>query len=287
MKSMPTDNVSGADNQQETCVAFNYFTGFCCGEGSFSLLKLNNRKSKNGGIYYTPDFTVSNAEILLLKEVNNAITGGSGIISKIKGGYNLSFRGKEKVKEVIYFFKTYPPPVGDLFKSRLMLIERAVNLLEAKKGYRRSKVLQRKLENIRSKFSEIKKTAVPISEFPRRKFGRKTYGYFLSGVFDAEGSVGFKSNGSRKQPFFAIAMKDQKIVELFKNYFKLGNIHMRPKEKMIHFEVGAQSEVRNILQKFFNKYPPKLRKMRQRVNKTLRILNDYTQGPKHNSLGMI
>lgn len=284
---MSTDNVSGADNQQETCVAFYYFTGFCCGEGSFSLLKLNNRKSKNGGVYYTPDFTVSNAEIILLKELNNVITGGLGVISKIKGGYNLSFRGKEKVKKVISFLRKYPPVVGDLFQSRLLLLERAIYLLEAEKGYRRSEVLRRKLERIRSQLSKIKKTAIPISEFPLKKFDRESQGYFLSGVFDAEGSVGFKSNGSKGQPFFAIAMKDQKIVELFKNYFKLGNIHMRPKEKMIHFEVGAQSEVRNILQKFFNKYPPKLRKMRQRVDKTLRILNDYTQGPKCKSLGMI
>ena len=283
---MPTDNVSGADNQQETCVAFYYFTGFCCGEGSFSLLKLNNRKSKNGGVYYTPDFTVSNAEIILLKELNNVITGGLGIISKIKGGYNLSFRGKEKVKKVISFLRKYPPMVGDLFQSRLLLLERAIYLLEAEKGYRRSEVLRHKLESIRSQLSKIKKTAIPISEFPLNKFDRESQGYFLSGVFDADGSVGFKSNGSRKQPFFAIAMKDQKIVELFKNYFKLGNIHMRPKEKMIHFEVGAQSEVRNILQKFFNKYPPKLRKMRQRVDNTLRILNDYTQGSKCKSLGM-
>ena len=56
---------------------------------------------------------------------------------------------------------------------------------------------------------------------------------------------------------------------------------------MIHYEVGAQSEVRNLLQKFFKKYPPKLRKMRERVERTLRILNDYTQGPKHKNLGMI
>lgn len=284
---MSTDNVSGADNQQETCVAFYYFTGFCCGEGSFSLLKLNNRKSKNGGVYYTPDFTVSNAEIILLKELNNVITGGLGILSKIKGGYNLSFRGKEKVKKVISFLRKYPPVVGDLFQSRLLLLERAIYLLEAEKGYRRSEVLRRKLESIRSQLTKIKKTAIPISEFPLNKFDRESQGYFLSGVFDADGSVGFKSNGSRKQPFFAIAMKDQKIVELFKNYFKSGNIHMRPKEKMIHFEVGAQSEVRNILQKFFNKYPPKLRKMCQRVDNTLRILNDYTQGSKYKSLGMI
>ena len=247
---MSTKKASGADNQQETYEAF-YYTGFCCGEGSFSLLRLNNRKSKNGGVYYTPDFTVSNAEKPLLKEVETAIAKGCGVIWKIKGGYNLSFRGKGRVKKVISFFEKYPPPVGDLFKSRLMLLDKAISLIESEKRYRRSKLLQQKLEDIRKQFSIIKKTAVPISNFSQIKLDRKSQGFFLSGVFDAEGSVGFKSSGSGKQPFFAVAMKDHKIVKLFKNYFQVGNIHPRTKEKMIHYEIGARNEVRNILQSFF------------------------------------
>ena len=276
---MSTKKASGADNQQETYEAF-YYTGFCCGEGSFSLLRLNNRKSKKGGIYYTPDFTVSNAEKPLLKKVEAAIAKGCGVIWKIEGGYNLSFRGKAKVKKVISFFEKYPPPVGDLFKSRLMLLDQAISLIESEKRYRRPESLQKKLESIRKQFSKIKKTAVPISNFSQIKIDRKSQGYFLSGVFDAEGSVGFKLNGFKKQPFFAVAMKDQKIVRFFKDYFRVGNIHSRAKEKMIHYEVGARNEVRNILQSFFKTYPPKLRKMRLRVEKTLRILNDYTQGSK-------
>lgn len=264
-----------------------YFTGFCCGEGSFSLLKLKNRKSKKGGVYYTPDFTVSNSEVVLLKELNNIIACGCGAISKVKGGYNLSFRGKKKVKKVISFFRKYPPVVGDLFQSRLELLSKALNLLEAKRGYKRSDRLQQELEDIRYQFSKIKETAVPIVRYQQLKVDRKSQGYFLSGVFDAEGSVGFKSNGYKKQPFFAVAMKDQRIVELFKNYFQVGNIHLRPREKMIHYEIGARKEVYFVLQTFFKMYPPKLRKMQKRIDKTLRILNDYTQGPKPVRLGII
>jgi hypothetical protein len=184
--------------------SFYYFTGFCCGEGSFSLLRLKNRKSRNGGVYYTPDFTVSNAEMALLEELNQVVAEGCGVISKIKGGYNLSFRGKGKVKRVISFFKKYPPIVGDLFQSKLGLLIKAVNLLEAERGYRRSKNLQRNLESVRAQFSKIKRTGVPISEFPQVNFDEKSQGYFLSGVIDAEGSVGFKSNGSKNNRFLRL-----------------------------------------------------------------------------------
>lgn len=63
---MPTDNASSADNQQETVQVPYFFTGFCCGEISCSLLRLSNRKSKTGGVYYTPDITITNADYSLL-----------------------------------------------------------------------------------------------------------------------------------------------------------------------------------------------------------------------------
>jgi hypothetical protein len=278
MNPMPTENAPGADNQQET-LEFLYFTGFCCGEISFSLLRLSNRKSNKGGVYYTPDITVSNADLALLKEVNLVIAENCGIISKVKGAYNLSFRGKIKVKKVLSFFAKYPPIAGDLFQSRYVLIIRAIKILEAGKSYRRSIQKQKLLEKIRTQFSQVKKTAVPISSFPQKTFDKNKIGYFLSGVFDAEGSVGLKTNGNRKQPFFAIAMKDVKIVELFKSFIGFGNIHPRPKEKMIHFEIGAKKEVLFALQMFSENYPSKLAKVRRKIERLKRILNDYTLEP--------
>lgn len=278
---MSTDNVFGADNQQETLYLF-YYTGFCCGEISCSLLKLSNRKSKIGGVYYTPDITISNADKSLLEECNQVIADGCGVISKIKGGYNLSIRGKIKVKKTLNFFKNYPPILGDLVLSRLALISKSIVVLEGRKSYRRSRSEQEQLEKIRRQFVKIKATAIPISKYPQKNINQDAIGYFLSGILDAEGSVGLKSNGSRKQPFLAVAMKDYKIVELFKDFLKVGNIHRRPKEKIYHFEIGAKNEVLFALQLFSDKYPSRLKKVRKRIYKLQRILNDYTPGTRIN-----
>ncbi len=79
---MPTENASSADNQQEALSNF-YYTGFCVGEMSCSLLKLSNKKSKNGGVYYMPDITISNQYKPLLEEMNKIIADNEGVISSI------------------------------------------------------------------------------------------------------------------------------------------------------------------------------------------------------------
>ena len=272
----------GADNQQETlpCCPY-YFTGFCCGEISVCLLRLSNRKSKKGGVYYTPDITISNADLVLLREVNREIADNYGVISKIKGGFNLSIRGKAKVKIALAFFDKYPPIVGDLVLSRLLLIRKALEILESQKTHTRSPNMQKQLDRIRQKLSDIKKTAVPIRNFTQVNFNPNAIGYFLSGLLDAEGSVGFKSNGTGKQPFIAVAMKDVKIVELFKMFLKVGHIHERPKEKMLHFEIGARNDVLKILNVLLNIYPSKLRKVIRRMRQVKWILNDYTLGSRY------
>lgn len=278
-----TDNASSADNQQETLqVPFSpyYFTGFCSGEISFCLLKLRNRKSKTGGVYYTPDITISNADIDLLKEVNDVVAEGCGVLSKIKGGFNLSIRGKEKVKKVFAFFAKYPPIAGDLVLTRLALLSKAVKLLEDQKAGRRTLGTENQLEEIRQTLVFVKQSAIPTSNFPQTIFHQDAIGYFLSGILDAEGSVGLKSNGTHKQPFVAVAMKDQKVVELFYDFLKVGHIHARPKENMIHFEVGAKRDVLNVLDMFLHMYPSRLAKMRGRIRKLQWILNDYTLGSR-------
>jgi len=280
MDPMSTDNASGADNQQETLSEFFYFTGFCCGEMSCSLLKLSNRKSKKGGVYYTPDITISNADYSHLQEVNRLVCDSLGVISTIKGGYNLSFRGKKRVKKVLNFFTKYPPIAGDLARSRLFLVSKSIEVLEKQRGYRRPASIQVNLEDIRTQFSYVKTRAVPISKFRQQVFSRDEIGHFLSGILDAEGSVGIKSSGKSRQPFVAVAMKDEKIVKLFERFFHLGHIHLRPKEKMFHYEIGAKAEVLKILNVFTKVFPVKLRKTKERIKKVQRILNDYTLDPR-------
>lgn len=275
---MPTDNASSADNQQEALLSF-YYTGFCAGEMSCSLLKLSNRKSRNGGVYYMPDITISNQYKPLLEETNFVLADGEGVISRIKGGYNLYIRGKRKVKKAFRFFQKYKPIAGDLFFSRLKLLSKAVSVLEGRKTYRRTSREQSLLEEIRSNFRKLKITATPFYKIPDNFFAKDAIGYFLAGVLDAEGSVGIKKNGTKGQPFIAVAMKDRKIVELFKSFLRCGNIHLRPKENIFHFEMGSRKEVLETLNMFLEEYPPKLPKMARRMKDLQRVLNDYTLSP--------
>lgn len=268
----------GADNQQETSKLF-YYTGFCVGELSCSLLRLSNRKSKIGGVYYTPDITISNADLSLLKEINSVVGSNLGIITKIKGGFNLSFRGKEKVKVILSFFTKFPPITGDLVRSRIYIISQALLTLEKQEGYRRNSRTLDQLEKYREVLRIIKKTGVPFKSFSKNTKLNKEIGYFLSGVFDAEGSVGMKQSGNRRQPFVAIAMKDRKIVDLFYKFFGLGNIHIRPKQNVYHWESGSKQSVLKIIHIFSKVYPSKLLKMKLRMEKVRRILNDYTLSP--------
>ena len=127
---MSGEKTSSADNQQETLY---YFSGFLTGEGSISLIKATN---KNGGtgFYYTPDLTISNAELQILKEMNRIVVNNRGVISRIKGGYNLSIRGKEKVKIILTFLNRYPPVCGDLIKEKIFLLKKGILILSKKEN---------------------------------------------------------------------------------------------------------------------------------------------------------
>ena len=84
-----TDNALSADNQQEASRFCNYYyyTGFCVGELSCSVIRATDKRGK--GYYFMPDITISNADLNLLKEINQIVASDIGNISPIKGGYNL------------------------------------------------------------------------------------------------------------------------------------------------------------------------------------------------------
>ena len=197
----------GADNQQETSKSF-YYTGFSVGELSCSILKLHNRKSKNGGIYYTPDLTISNADKKLLHDIDEVCGDNLGVVTKIKGGFNLSFRGKKKVKQLLSFFDSCPPIAGDLTLSKIEIIKKAISVIEGERTYRRSEETRNQLEECREKLKTIKQSGLAKKSFMTQPRSNSDIGYFLSGIFDAEGSVGMKRSGKRMQPFAAVAMKD-------------------------------------------------------------------------------
>lgn len=273
-----TNNASSADNQQEILNhQYYYFTGFCCGEISFSVIR---DKSKSGsGVRYYPDITFSNSDIELLKNVNLLVGNNQGLFSRIKGGFNLSFRGKRKVKIILDFFKLYPPVIGDLVLTRINLIKRAIEILESKNGRSRSQFHTTEIEKIRLYLKQIKSEGKHVFSHQQTNYDQDVIGHFIAGIMDAEGSVGIKKSGSfYGQPFIALAMKDKKIVELVQQFFNLGKVRYRPKDKTYHWEVGARKNVRDILQIFCFQYPFKLPKMIERVKKVQKILNDYTPG---------
>ncbi len=266
---MSGDNVSSADNQQGTL--YYYFTGFIVGESSVSIIKATN-KGTGQGFYFALDLTVSNADLILLKELNQVVACEKGIISPIKGGYNLSIRGKEKIKPALSFLNRFPPPAGDLFKEKLNILKKALELLSVK-NYKIEEV-----EKLRQRLKDIKITAKAVKHFPVI-FDVRSVGYFLSGIVDAEGSMGWRRSGNRQQPYFCVLMREEAIIDLFIKQFGFGHKYYRPKEKLYHFETGKREDVAKLADYFLNKFPVKLAKNRQRLENLQRILNDYMPSP--------
>lgn len=91
-----------------------------------------------------------------------------GVITSIRGGYNLSLRGKEKVKTVLKFLETYPPISGDLIKKRLSLLKRAIVILSKKKNRNiRLAKEESQIAQIRKRLKEIKKEGRVNKTFPK------------------------------------------------------------------------------------------------------------------------
>lgn len=269
--------MTSADNQQETFLspARNfYYSGFFAGEMSCSIIRAAH---KGIGHYYTPDLTVSNNDLNLLQEVNVVVAQSNGVITAIKGGYNLSIRGKKKVSVALAFFDDYPVIVGDLANSKLLLLQQAMNFLSQRissKPY--SPEEKEVIEGYRAKLQHIKQRGQPIGVFEWPVASNDAIGYFLAGVIDAEGSIGLKKRVDTYQPFFALAMKDRKIVELLKEFLGYGSVRYRL-DGMYHYETGCLHDVLATVELFTSVYPCKQQHTRERMERLKRILNDHTR----------
>ncbi|MBI2268567.1 MAG: LAGLIDADG family homing endonuclease [Candidatus Blackburnbacteria bacterium] len=278
MPTSSTDNASSADNQQATNEFSKfYYTGFCVGELSCSIIRATHKKGK--GFYFTPDLTVSNADRFLLEEVNRVIASEQGIISPIKGGYNLKFRGRRKVEFVLNFFRDYPVLAGDIAIKKLEFLGK---VLPSIGKYSKVQDKIEVIEKCRKGLKNLKLYGFEIEGSVNRHNSDAT-GFFLSGIMDAEGSCGLKKSGLYQQPFFAVAMKDRKIIELAKSFLGCGYIHKRSDDGLFHWEVGSKKEVLRVAKIFMNQYPSRLSKMRERLEKLIRSLNDYTLSSEVNS----
>lgn len=266
------------DNPQEMLNIKNfYFSGLIAAEMSCSIIKAKNKNPQ--GYYYTIDFTVTNADKKLLQKVNTAVMNNRGILTVVKGGYNLSARGKSKVKNVLDFLVTYPILIGDLAKNRInILCEAYLFLIESKDQQKKIEMM----ENLRQELRGIKTKGVVKQTFDLQSISRDTIGYFLSGVIDGEGSIGFKLSNKTKQPFFAIAMKDKKIIETLRNFIGYGNIRLR-KDGVYHLEINCADILRNVCVIFLEQYPLQHSRQRERLQRLQQLLNDHTPRSLHDT----
>lgn len=280
--TLSTDNVCTAENQQETSKVDNfYISGFCAGEMSCSVIKQS--RPYGSGFSYSPDLTVSNEDLILLARVNACLCDGRGVISPIHGGYNLSMRGKKKVALALSFFSQYPIIAGDIANAKILLLQQAMKILSAKgKSTRRNTSEVKEIEHIRANLKLLKKEGLSVTQmtFHKRRYSRQELGYFLCGIFDAEGSIGLKKRGNTYQAYFTVGMKDYEIITLFQFFFKTGFVYERKDEKLFVYETGKRSDVVRLLRIFSEEFPFQLQKNRIKRDRLNRILNDYTRNSK-------
>ena len=266
-------NALSADNPQEMFEHKFYFSGLLAAEMTCSIIKATNKNPK--GFYYAIDLTVTNADKRLLQKVNSVVMKNHGIITSVKGAYNLSARGKEKVSIALNFLKEYPILVGDLAKNRIIILETALGYLYTHKGHSFQKDKHRKMGVLRKKLRDIKEKGMVDQKFDLEDFSKKSLGNFFSGVIDGEGSFGVKSSGFYKEPFFAIAMKDKKIIESLRNFVEYGNVRLR-KDGVYHLEINNRNVLKNICDMFLNQYPLKHKRQKSKLKLIKQLLNDYT-----------
>ena len=270
-------NALSADNPQEMLKSNFYFSGLMAAEMSCSIIKATNKNPK--GFYYTVDITVTNADRKLLTLVNHVVMQNRGVITPVKGAYNLSARGKDKVRIVLDFLKIYPIITGDLAKNCITILETALAYLDKYTTHEFHKEKTVEMEKLRKKFRDIKERGITDQSFGLPVTQKESLGNFFAGVIDGEGSFGTKSSGLSKQPFFAIAMKDEKIIESLKDFVGHGNVRLR-KDGVYHLEINHRDVLKNICDMFLNQYPLRHERQKNRLRKLnnwlQQLLNDHT-----------
>ncbi len=263
-------------NPQETLKEENfYYSGFFAAEMTCCVIKAANYNPV-GRYYYAVDITVTNADKNLLQDVNKVVMKGGGIISPVKGAFNLSARGKNRVRVVLDFLDRYPIIVGDLAKNRVALLKDAFKYLESHRGSGEHQKKIEVMDGIRQKLRGIKESGVALESYVQERADRNALGHFLAGVLDGEGSFGFKKSGDRQQPFLAVAMKDRKIIELFREFLQHGTVRKR-KDGVYHYEINHSKVLQKVCPLFLTQYPLRHARQRERMQTLQRLLNDYTQ----------
>lgn len=272
--SSDLDENQGPDNPQEMLKSNFYFSGLMAGEMSCSIIKRANHNPKDH-YYYAVDITVTNSDKKLLTEVNKTVMNNRGLITPVDGAYNLSARGKDKVRIVLNFLECYPILTGDLAKNRITILKTALAYLDQNRGQKFQIAKAVEMEKLREKLRAIKESEIVDHSFGLQQTDSESLGQFFAGVIDAEGSFGTKSSGRYHQPFFAIAMKDKKIIESLQKFVGHGTVRLR-KDGVYHFEINRHDILQNTCDIFLNQYPLRHERQRKRLRLLQQLLNDYT-----------
>ena len=267
------DNASRADNQQEMLKSNFYFSGLMAGEMSCSIIKRKNHNPR--GHYFAIDLTVTNADKKLLTEVNRVVMHDRGLITPVKRAYNLSARGKDKVRIVLNFLGRYPILTGDLAINRIIVLRTALSYLDNHRGHVFQDRKTEEMGKLRRKLRELKIEGKVDELFDLYPSDHESLGYFLAGVIDGEGSFGFKTSGFTKEPFFVVAMKDKKIIESLRKFVDYGNVRLR-KDGVYSLEINRRNILKNVCNTFLNLYPLRHERQRTRLHTLQQLLNDYT-----------
>jgi hypothetical protein len=261
------------DNPQEMLKKNFYFSGLMAAEMSCSIIKVADKNLRDH--YYMVDLTVTNADRKLLDEINHVVMNDRGVISPVKGAHNLSARGKSKVRTALDFLESYPILAGDLAQNRIILLKTALVYLEQHRAHHFQEEKIMEMENLRRKLRELKVIGIVDQSFDSYSNDRESLGHFFAGVIDGEGSFGWKSNGLSKQPFFAIAMKDKKIIEQLQKFVNHGNVRLR-KDGVYHLEINHRGILKDFCEMFINQYPLRHERQRKKLISLQQLLNDYT-----------
>jgi len=266
-------NALSADNPQEMLKSNFYFSGLLAAEMSCSIIKATNRNPK--GYYYAIDLTVTNADKELLKKVNRVVMKNRGVITPVKGANNLSARGKERVQIVLDFLETYPIIIGDLAKNRIIILKNALLYLQKYRTHKFQNEKTVEMGKLRKKLRDLKEKGIVDHKFDSKFLDQESLGHFSAGVIDGEGSFGTKSSGLVQEPFFAIAMKDKKIIELVNKFVGYGNVRLR-KDGVYHLEINHRDILKDVCEMFLNQYPLQHKRQRERLQMLQQLLNDHT-----------
>ncbi len=162
VKIKPSENASGADNQQERLDFASWIVGFVDGEGCFTISIINNSTTKFGKQIF-PEFVITQGakSLKVLKQIKKFFNCGSLILNKRYDNHNENLyrycvRSVEDLREIIIPFFNRQQLQTEKRKD-FVIFKRAINLMSKKqhlteKGWKKILVLASQMNRKKKRF---------------------------------------------------------------------------------------------------------------------------------------